>query len=317
MDDPAETRLPRIAPLLLLGVVVSLAVIRPGNLDGPDPAYRLFTSLTAVAAAAYVAWRFHGLIPAAAAILLLLIADRDASPDTVAGRIADTGLLTALAIGIAACSRQGRQGKLPWVIMGVAMAIPLYAWLGPDAVPATDAVVQARLQIVMLALGFLATPVALCARKAPWGDRLRLVGLLIGLPVVAALAVRLIRGEWPLGADGDWPAIGSEWRAAIRDDTWHHAAWCWTTPWVASPLIAVGLWRTIVRGWKSLKKGRPPLAWLITAVGIGTILAVGARPVGSSSFALAAVGSLLSVFGVADLVLALVERIELKPPGAP
>jgi hypothetical protein len=36
--------------------------------------------------------------------------------------------------------------------------------------------------------------------------------------------------------------------------------------------------------------------------------------VASGSLALAAVGTLLSVFGVADLILALVERIELKPP---
>jgi hypothetical protein len=34
----------------------------------------------------------------------------------------------------------------------------------------------------------------------------------------------------------------------------------------------------------------------------------------SGSLALAAVGSILSVFGVADLVLVLIERIELKPP---
>ena len=74
------------------------------------------------------------------------------------------------------------------------------------------------------------------------------------------------------------------------------------------------LWRTIARGRISTKKGRPPLAWLIAGAGVGTILAVGARPLAAGSLALAAVGAFLSVFGMADLILALIERIELKPP---
>jgi hypothetical protein len=78
--------------------------------------------------------------------------------------------------------------------------------------------------------------------------------------------------------------------------------------------MLAGVWRTVARGRNSLRTGRPPLAWLLAAAGVGAIVAVGARPLAAGSLALAAVGSLLSVFGVADLVLALIERIELKPP---
>ena len=39
-----------------------------------------------------------------------------------------------------------------------------------------------------------------------------------------------------------------------------------------------------------------------------------ARPLASGSLTLAAIGAMLSVFGIADLIQALVERIELKPP---
>ena len=76
----------------------------------------------------------------------------------------------------------------------------------------------------------------------------------------------------------------------------------------------VGLWRAVARGRKGMKAGRPPLAWLIAAAGVGVIAAVGARPLAAGSLAVGAMGTILSVFGVADLVLALVERIELKPP---
>jgi hypothetical protein len=76
MDDPTDTRLPRIAPLLLIAVLVGLVILRPGNLGGQGmPVYRFLTTLTAVAATGYVAWRFHGLIPAAGAIALLVVAD--------------------------------------------------------------------------------------------------------------------------------------------------------------------------------------------------------------------------------------------------
>jgi hypothetical protein len=314
MDDPTDTRLPRIAPLLLLAALVGLAVVRPGNLGGAHELYRLFTGLTAVAAVGYVAWRFHGLIPAAVAILLLFVADSDNSPAAFAERATDVGLLTTLAIGIAAGSRQGRPGELPWLLTAVAAVIPVYVWVGPGVPTPVDPVGRARVLDLTPALFLLAVLVGLCARKVPWGDRLRLIGLLVGVPVVVAVTARLLRGDWPATGDANWPALVSEWQAAVRGGTWPHAAWCWATPWVTLPLVGLGLWRAFARGWQGLRKGRPPLAWLVAVATLGAIAVSGARPTASGSLALAAAGSLLSVFGVADVVLALVERIELKPP---
>src|SRR5688572_27973587 len=78
MDDTADTRPPRLAPLLLLGVLAWLAIDRPGHLGGESaPAYRLVTALVSVAVVGYVVWRFHGIIPAAVAVALLRLIDID------------------------------------------------------------------------------------------------------------------------------------------------------------------------------------------------------------------------------------------------
>jgi hypothetical protein len=225
-------------------------------------------------------------------------------------------MLMTLALGIAAGSRQGRPGRLPWLLLAAGgVALAYFGWFGWEQFPPDDRLARVRMQHIAAGLAILTVVVGLLGRGAGWRDRVRLVAVALLIPASGVAAARLVLGEWPLLVErGEWIAVPAEWQSATRDGKWHSAAWCWTTPWVAVPLILVGLWRTVIRGWKGLKKGRPPLAWLITAASVGVIVAVGARPLAPGSLALAAVGSLLSVFGVADLVLALIERIELKPP---
>lgn len=318
MDDPTDIRLPRIAPLLLAGVLVGLAITRPGNLAGDPAAYRLLTGLTAVAAVGYVAWRFHGLIPAAAAIFLLCLTDSGSEfYVSFLERGTDAALLATLALGIGVASRQGRPGRAPWVVLAVlAAGIALFGWYGWQLPAPVDAIARDRVRQVMLGVTVLTVVVGMMARGVGWRDRGRLILVAVVIPAAGVAGARLVVGQWPrLLEGGEWDAVVPEWQTAFRDGNWRTGAWCWTTPWVAGPLLFVGLWRTIARGWNSMKKGRPPLAWLITVAGIGTILAVGARPVvGGDSLALATSSVLLSVFGVSDLILALIERIELKPP---
>jgi hypothetical protein len=317
MHDPTDIRLPRLAPLLLIGVLAALAVVRPGNLAGEaDLPYRLVTTLAAVAAVGYMVWRFHGLIPAALAILLLRWAD-PTSPPPVAflERAGDAVFLGTLGIGIAAGSRQGRPGTLPWLLIALAASAAAYGWFQLDGLPTNDPAARDRLRHVTLGLAVLSAMVGLRARSVPWPDRLKLVGIVIGLPLAGVVAARLAHGHWPpLWEGGDWPAVLSEWQTAFREGTWSAGAWCWADRWIVVGLLAAGLWRTLARGLKEWKRGRPPLAWLVAAAGLGVLVGVGARPVAPGSLALAAVGSILSVFGVADLILALIERIELRPP---
>jgi hypothetical protein len=317
MHDPADIRLPRIAPVLWIAVLAGLAIARPGNLAGEaDLPYRLFTTLASVAVVGYVAWRFHGLIPAALAIILVRWADPTTpSGDAFLERAGDTVFLVTLGIGIAAGSRQGRPGNLAWLLLALAASVPVYGWLEAEGLPTNDPVTRDRLRHLTLGLAVLSAAIGLRARSVPWGDRVKLIGIVIGLPLAGVVAARLAHGHWPRLLDGgEWPAVVSEWQAAIRDGTWSAGAWCWADRWIVAALLLIGLWRTLARGWKEWVQGRPPLAWLIAVAGLGAVVAVGARPLASGSLVLAAVGAILSVFGAADLILALVERIELKPP---
>jgi hypothetical protein len=317
MDDHAHDRLPRLAPLLLAGVLAWLTIARPGNLAG-QPIDHLLPTLATVAAVAYIAWRFHGIPAAAAAIVLVRFADpANPSYEATIERGWDAIVLATLALGIGVGSRQGRPNMTAWVILTVVAAgIAFFGWYGAD-LPASpvDTVAHARMCHVALGLIGLTIVVGFLATKVNWRDGLRLLGVAFVIPAVGVWAAHLHFDKWPPAiAAGEWTTIGTEWQTAFSDGTWRAGTWCWTTAWVAVPLMLVGLWRTIARGQKEWKEGRPPLAWLLTLAGIGAIVALGARPLAAGSLMLAALGSLLSVFGVADVIQAVVERIELKPP---
>jgi hypothetical protein len=318
MPDPAtETRLPRLAPLLLVGVLAWLAVARPGKLEVESgTAYLVATTLTAIAVAAYVGWRFHGLIAAAAAACLLWASDQPAATDPVfAERAAEALLLASLGLGIAACSRQGQPRTFPWVVLAVAaVAVAALGWYKLDVHPTADAVFRDRVRHLMFGLAAVTVLVGFTTGGS-WRDRAKLVGVAVGAPVAGLIAHRLTRGDWPrLLEGGDWPAVIGEWQGAFAAGTWHAGGWCWTGAWVAVPLVLLGLYRTLARGRRQARQGEAPLAWLVTVASLWAIVALSHRPGSSGSLALVTVGVMLSVFGVADAVLAVVERFQLEPP---
>jgi hypothetical protein len=317
MDAVTDTRMPRLAPILLIGTLAGLAIVRPGNLSGDTAVgYRLLTTLAAVAAVGYVAWRFHGILPAAAAIILLRFSDVE-EPATGAflERGADAIFLATLAIGIGAAGRQGHSGRLPWILLAVASAlVAFFGWYGRELPIPEDDIARARLWHLAAVVSVLSVVVGLTARRASWRDRLRLIGVMLLVPA-AGLAAAVARGhEPPTLSQADWPAIIDEWKAAVSNRSWDQGAWRWTDTWLAGPLILIGVWRTLARGRTQVRIGEPPLTWLVTVAGVGAIVALGARPLASASLALAATGALLTVFGIADLIQSLVERVALKPP---
>jgi hypothetical protein len=317
MDDHARDRLPRFAPLLLAGVLAFLAIARPGNLSG-RPIDHAFPTLAAVAVVGYIAWRFHGMIAAIAAIALFRFADPvQPSYEAAIERGWDAIVLATLALGIGIDSRQGRPSPTAWVLLAVFSAgIAFFGWYGADLPAlAKDEVGHARMCHVALGLIGATLFVAFFAVKATWRDRLRMFVVAVVIPAIGAWAgyTQFGRLPPPISA-GEWNTIGVEWQSALSGSAWRSATWCWESPWLVVPLMLLGLWRTIARGRREWKHGRPPLAWLLTVTSLGIHVALGARPLASSSLALAAIGTLLSVFGVADMILAVFERIELKPP---
>src|SRR5262249_31122304 len=152
--------------------------------------YRLLTTLTAVAAVGYVAWRFHGILPAAAAIILLRFSDPEQpSNDAFFERGADAVFLASLAICIAAAGRQGFGGRLPWILLTVGSALVSFlGWHGRELPIPEDDIARARLWHLTAAVTVLAVAVGLTVRRAPWRDRLRLIGVVLLLPAAGVAA---------------------------------------------------------------------------------------------------------------------------------
>jgi hypothetical protein len=318
MHDTSDTRLPRVAPILLIAAIACLAVVRPGILAGDSAvAYRFATTLISVAVVAYIAWRFHGIIAAAAAIVIFRIAEPHSPIDSAfLERQSDTVLLTTLAIGIGAASRQGKGGRWHWMIIAVAaIGVALFGWYGLASPDSADPIARERTQHIALGVGLLAFLLGLLAKSATWLDRLKLVGATIGIPAVGILVFRAVHGQTPLIFDGgDWRSIIVEWKAMLANGQFAEGSWAWAVPAVVEVLLVIGVWRTVARGLKEWKAGQPPIAWLVGATCIAAIFALGARPLASGSLALAAASAILCTFGVADVFLAIVERIELRPP---
>ena len=314
MTDPVpEFRRPWFAVLALAGLLLALAAVRPGLLaDDSARTYKTLTTLGAVVAVAAVAWRFHGLVAAAAAVVLLLAIDRPPHDSAaVLERGADAALLGVLALAVTVGAQPGRRRPLTWLAFAVTAAALVAVGVGQWELPAADdATARARTGHLLIGLTLPAGLVG-CLGRTTAVARLKMLLVWIGVPAAVLGAWRVATGTWPVTWDAAaWPALGDEWSS----DGWAEAAWCWTTPWVAVPLLAVGIWRTAARGLKQWRAGEAPLGWLVGLAGLATIIALTPRPVGRDSLTLAAMGALLSVFAVADLGLAAVERIELKPP---
>src|SRR5437763_1680993 len=141
MPETADTRLPRLAPILLIAALIAIAVARPGILAGDtDLVYRFLTTLSSTAAIAYIAWRFHGIIPAAATILLFQFA-LPGNPEYSAylERGMESVPIVTVAVGIGACSRQGRPGQWPWFLLAItSIGLAYFGWYGWELPIAKD-----------------------------------------------------------------------------------------------------------------------------------------------------------------------------------
>src|SRR5205807_86566 len=91
----------------------------------------------------------------------------------------------------------------------------------------------------------------------------------------------------------------------------------WPTVWLTVPLITWGLWCTLRRGWRELKKRRAPTPWMLTlytaVVAIGLFAPLGENTA-VASLSLGCLAVLLAVFGVADFFRGISERLILLPP---
>lgn len=317
MDKQPQERMPIVAMIVLGGVLAWLAISRPGNLGGEFTAFKIIPTLAAVSAVCYASWRFHSYLAALATLILFRYLD-PTEPVRVAfvERGTDAALLVTLWIGMVAGTRQGRQGNAPWLLLLLlAFGVSFFVWFGYGLPVAEDAIARERVTHLMLIVSILAFFVGYLGTTESWADRFKLLGLTVGVPLAGLIAARLVRGELPQPwSGGDWGQLTNEWKDSIDSGSWKKSVWCWTLPWVCASLVLFGLWRTLARGRKQYQFGHAPVAWLLFLASFGALVALGARPIAMDSLALAAFGAILSVFGIADFIVATVERIALDPP---
>jgi hypothetical protein len=112
--------------------------------------------------------------------------------------------------------------------------------------------------------------------------------------------------SWQKVGEASWS--GLQLRAWERDQL---DKWTWPTLWVMVPLVLWGLWRTVRRGWRELRKRRAPAPWVLTLDAAFGLLVPGEA---TAVLPLAALAVLLAVFGVADVFHGISEQLILLPP---
>lgn len=288
MSDQIDHRSPILAPILLAAVLISLAFTTADAI-----------TIASIGLVAYVAWRSHGIIPAAGAVGLFWLA----APQTGIDRSFDVVVVGTLALAIAVSSRT-HIGQTGWAMLCVgAAALAVYACTLGNA--ASETIRDDRRYWIVIAIALAGAGCAARVVGRHWRDRVGAAFL-----VLAPAIGMLIRFGQPQPAA--WQTWTTEWRDSIECGTWSNAAWVWGPMLVSVALVAWGAWRALARGRKQL--GQVPLAWITLFGTISMIATLGASSTAPDSLCLAAAGAILTAFGFGDTVLALVERIELRPP---
>lgn len=291
-----ESGLPRVS--LVLGVLALLGIALS------VPASECVNTCIIAGLVGYLAWRFHGLLVAGLALLLIVL---HGVPEQ--GMAPTITYLLALVGGIMAWVTADRRGGRLWLGPYGLVAAMLVLFIHQQSHHLTpEAIRMLQASGVLLVLGGLWGLVAW--RRWDGFQALAVVGIaLLGVSVLTiAHMARVLSPEWwSLDA---WRTCGADWRAWLFDAFDRSEPWCWASAWALLPLMAIGLWQMLTRSRKQRQTGHAPTA-LLAGVGIGGgFLAT----LPENGYFLHLVAIVLPLFGVADLTQTLVERLQLTPP---
>jgi hypothetical protein len=334
MNDAAAAKLPgRFSALVLATVTAWLLLLRPGQLapDHPYVSLRLFAALIATYVLYLVAWKNHGALYGVVGIIIFLMSDRPRPeyPEEIVWQLNQILFLALLGFQLIAWSELNNQTTkrtlwlkviiCTWMTVGLIWveahetgrflaAHPSAGWTVADQ--------RMRNCSFILAAGG--------ALLAFWYSRKNAASWVWLLACLAAPAAGfgLARLYVPVEPDdvlrgAQWPRVPADWQHWLkRPDLFEVVtSWAWATAWLVLPLLALGLWRALGRGFRQRRQGAMPLAWLLLLAAL--LLAAALVPVSSETlrpFGLLWLAVALPVFAVADLALLLYEQLALPAP---
>ena len=335
MDEPVNSRFPsRFSWLLLGGLTAWLLILRPGQLAPSRPYSDVFliVNLAGLYVLYLVSWKSHGLIYSIASILIFLLSDRPSIDfsEVAIWQLNQICFLICLGLHLIVWSElnTARKSAPFWVIVSVSLFASTallwieaeYSWRRFAAHPNEGwSVANQRIRIctwiVLIGGGILA--VCCRARRNP-GAWIWLAACLVA-PAAGLGIAHLYLAAQPehLLAGGNWDRLVMDFVRWFERPDLNGAieGWCWTTPSVVLPLMLIGLWRTVARGFRQRRRGMMPVAWLVFLSAV--LLAIALVPVSSETLrplGLCWLGIALSVFAVADLALMIYERMALEAP---
>jgi hypothetical protein len=277
-------------------------------------------------------WKTHGFAYSIVAISILLTCDTPSADSSEAAtwQFLQIGFLTCLGLQLLVWSEVDKKTKSSsfWIIACVSLvALMAMFWIEAElsrqhllAQPNEGwGIANQRIRISAFVMSILGGLLIVW-----FGARRHASAWIWGIACLIAPAAGFALAHLYVPANLESVIEGGRWdRLLIDFSNWFSqpdrgsalAGWCWLTPSVLLPLMAVGLWRTLGRGFRQRGKGQLPIAWLLLLAAL--LLLIALLPASSDRvrpFGLFWLGIVLSVFAVADLALLVYERLSLEAP---
>ena len=313
---------------------MGLLLLRPGQLASEEPhaTLVLFGTLAGLYTLYLASWKTHIIPFSMVACTIFILSDRHINESEMEAvwQLNQVFFLAVVGLHLIAWSQLDKRsfsGTFWLLIAFGAVSLTALMWIEAEqtgrylAAHPSEGWMTANQRIRICSFVMLMVGGLMAARLAKM--KTRAVWLWLAISLLAPVAgFGVARLDAPV--EVDHVLAGAKWDRLLPDlIDWLGQAeviessdeWCWTTPGLVLPLMCIGLWRTVGRGYRQKKKGMMPYAWIISVAAyllLATVLPAtseGYHPIG-----LIWLGIALSVFAVADLGLLLLEQVALPVP---